>query len=957
MLVKFGGRALPGSAPGRILILLAAALLLSRPVTPPTVHAQDSAPPFKHPKLSTVLAHLARAVPQERGPWPRGRQASMPPGFSMEAMPKAVRDAGRMGMMRLNARGEVQVYVLVTAADSAALTEITGAGAALEIVDAAQRIVQARVPVARLEAVGALPVVRFVTLPNYGVRRAGAVESEGDSIVEAADVRTTYRVDGTGVRVGVISDGLKGIFASCTAPGTGCSVSGAANGPIATGDLPSSSGTRNGSGTLVSVSGGITAKSFAANQDLEGLPTPPCGFPGAGAEGTALLEIIHDLAPGAQLFFANFDTTLAFQQAANYIAAHTDVGADDIGFFGLPYDGTSSVSANTAAALNNNSNPVRAWLTAVGNNARGHYQGNYVDSHTDGAAMVGHSGDLHQFQANSGTTDLLNLGPSVTDKIDLPPNAQAVIVLTWNDPFGGSNNDYDLYVVSESTGQVVASSTNPQSGSQDPVEIIFYTNPATSQEGLFDIVIQNSANKAAVRNLNLFLFTPECAQAPIAPIDPPNREIHNYNTAAGSVSAESDAGGSPASVVAVGAICSGVPKCPSYPDDPKHTQIEFFSSLGPTFDGRFKPNISAIDGVSITGAGQFENPFFGTSAATPHAAGVDALLLQLAPCLRSGASGALAPATARLDLYNLLLNNADPIGSPVPNNTYGYGRVDALAAAQLEVPTLSAPSPQTVSGGGGALQVAAQTPYGCPLTYNWTGSCGTGSGSTPAPACNPGPNTVTLSATNNGVTFTAATDIQVTATGFGVSASPASASVTAGKAATYTVTVTPQLGAFTNAVQLACSPAGLPAEATCSFSPLSVTPGSSPAASTLTLATTAASAAFGALRGPGAPGAFWRALGAMLLALLLAKLWGRVRWRTEIRGGMRPHAGFYRVSMLLGGLLLLAALAGCAACGGGGGTPSGPPPNKGTLPGTYTVTVTATAGQLSQSATVMLTVQ
>ena len=92
-----------------------------------------------------------------------------------------------------------------------------------------------------------------------------------------------------------------------------------------------------------------------------------------GAEGTALLEIVHDLAPGAKLSFANGDTDLAFNQAVNFLAASNDVVLDDIGFFGEPYDGTSAVSANTAAALNNPSFPIRAYVTAVGNDADEHY--------------------------------------------------------------------------------------------------------------------------------------------------------------------------------------------------------------------------------------------------------------------------------------------------------------------------------------------------------------------------------------------------------------------------------------------------------------------------------------------------------------------------------------------------------------------------------------------------------
>jgi hypothetical protein len=702
--------------------------------------------------------------------------------------------------------------------------------------------------------------------------------------------------------------------------------------------------------------------------DLEGLPPAGCGFPGAGAEGTALLEVLHDIAPGAQLYFANFDTSMAFQQAVNYIAAHVDVGMDDIGFFGLPYDGTSALSANTAAQLNSSTNPIRAWLTAVGNQAVNHYLGNYTDSHVDGTTMVGKAGDLHLFQASSSTTDMLNLGPTVTDKVNLPPSAEIVVVLTWNDPFGSSNNDYDLFLVEESTGTVVAKSTNPQTGTQDPVEFFDYTSPASTPQGLFDIVIQNVGNKAAARQLNMFVFTPECAQAAIAPIAPPHHERHNYNTPATSISAESDAGGSPVSVVAVGAICSGVANCPDYPNDPNHTQIEFFSSLGPTTDGRVKPDVTGIDGVSVTGAGQFENPFFGTSAATPHAAGADVLFLQLAPCLLNGATGAITNTTARQNLHSLLLSNADPIGSPVPNNTYGSGRVDALAAAAKEIPTLSAPATQTVSGGGGTLQTTASDPNNCPLTYNWTGTCGGGMGSTPAPDCNPGSNTVTLSATNNGVTFTPSTTIKVTATGFGVSASPSSASVTAGQSAAYTISVSPQMGAFTSAVNLACTSATLPAEVACTFAPGSVTPGASPVTSKLTITTTAAGSR-GVLRSPwrGLPLADtspWKFIPALFAAWALLGFVAKRR-HGALRAGVTATSQLSQAGRkdsiraeIMRPLILFAIALSCLACGGGGSSGSAPPPpNPGTPAGTYSVTVTGTFGQLSKSATVTLTVK
>src|SRR5204863_3499233 len=190
---------------------------------------------------------------------------------------------------------------------------------------------------------------------------------------------------------------------------------GAAGGPIATGDLPSASGTRSSSGVLTGISGGISGRSFQANGDLEGLPpsSPPCAFPGAGAEGTAILEIVHDLAPGAQLAFANADTDMAFNQAVNFLASANDVVIDDLGFFGEAYDGTSPVSSNTANALNNDSNRIRTYVTPVGNSAAEHYLGTYSDSGVDGTSISGISngGRMHLFQQGGDTTDVLGLGP------------------------------------------------------------------------------------------------------------------------------------------------------------------------------------------------------------------------------------------------------------------------------------------------------------------------------------------------------------------------------------------------------------------------------------------------------------------------------------------------------------------------------------------------------------------
>src|SRR5262245_61016676 len=449
-------------------------------------------------KLTSVLADLVRASAAS------GSQTAL----SMESMPPSVQDAVRSRRLRIDANNEVQVYILLSAVTDDTVKQLTDAGVPMEIRVPDRRRVQAHLPVAKLNAVAQLAIVDSIRLPTYARRRVGSVTTEGDTILFADAVRQQMSLDGTGVRVGVISDGLKGVFA------TGCTsqCAGVEGGPISTGDLPSAAGVRNASGVLTSASGGIVGRSFQANNDLEGLPpaTPACAFQGAGAEGTALLEIVHDVAPGARLSFANFDTDLAFNQAVNFLAASNDIVLDDIGFLGEAYDGTSAVSQNTAAALNNPDYPIRAYFTAVGNDADEHYYGTYVSSGVAGTSVSGitNPGRLHLFQRTGDTTDLLGLGPQPYNLIALPPNGEVAIFLTWNDPFGASGNNYDLYLVQQGTGRVVASSTDVQNGRQDPVESIDYVN-RTGQQDFFRIIVQNVRDAAQPRDLNVFSFEPE----------------------------------------------------------------------------------------------------------------------------------------------------------------------------------------------------------------------------------------------------------------------------------------------------------------------------------------------------------------------------------------------------------------------------------------------------------------
>jgi hypothetical protein len=826
---------------------LAARGALAAIVTALTVSAHAQQPDVATPtsKLTTVLADLVK-----------GSSGNTVRSTTDAAGPPSVRDAIQSRRLRFDANNEVQVYILMSAVTDQTVRQLTEAGVTIEISDVARRRVQAHLPVSSLTSVAQLAAVNAIRLPTYARPRAGNVTSEGDRILNADAVRAQFGLDGTGVRVGVVSDGIKGVFAAgCT---TSCG--GVDGGPIATGDLPAAVGVRTAAGVLKESSGGIVARSFSANLDLEGLPpaSPACSFAGAGAEGTALLEIVHDLAPGAKLTFANGDTDLAFNQAVNFLAASNDVVLDDIGFFGEPYDGTSAVSTNTAAALNNPSYPIRAYVTAVGNDADEHYYGAYVDSGADGTSIPGIAtpGHLHLFQRTADTTDVLGLGPQPFNVIALPPNGEAAIFLTWDDPFGASANNYDMYLVQQSTGRVVASSVDVQNGTQDPSETIDYVNRGAADR--FLIVVQNVRGAAQPRNLNVFSLQPECAAAGPAVLAPPRHERHNYNTASRSVSAQGDAGGSPVSVIAVGAICSasasaaGAFASDESCLDTSNATPEFFSSRGPTLDGRLKPDVAAIDGVAITGAGSFPSPFFGTSAAAPHLGGIAALVLQSAPCLLNRSASTVAAATARATVRNLLVGKALPL-SPTPDNVVGAGRADAYASVRSSFPGWSGPSTLTVPADTlfGANLAAAQLgfsdPNGCGLTQmTWTGGCGTAPGSTMT--CPAGANAVSVAASNNGVAYSAAVDLQIAVTDFSLAVSPDSAVVGSGQSTRHVISIAPAGGAYNSDVTLSCASGNLPPQTTCTFDPPVVRPGATGATSTLTISTVSTAATAAAAR-------------------------------------------------------------------------------------------------------------
>lgn len=568
------------------------------------------------------------------------------------------------GLLRETKAGMLQVYIHVDGQINDGLrTALEALGADLEMESAEQGIVQASVPYGILHALANVSGVAQVTEPSYGVVNVGANLTEGDTRMNFDDLRAIQGVDGTDVTVGVISDGIAGLQTA-----------------VASGDLPATSETRGS--VLTATADGVIAQSFRADGDLE------AGFGGGpGAEGTAMLEIVHDIAPGAQLRFANFDTSLEFMAAINFLASVSDVVVDDIGWFGRQTDGTSDVSTNTASALTNVANPIRAYATAVGNGATRHYEGMFTAG-PEGLPTTGFPGAVHSFVPASPTTDALGLGTQAYNSVRLTNGQSVVVWLVWEDTEGAPTADYDLLFQDPATGFIVGGSIGVNALSGSPVEVAGITY---SGAGISDlrIIVQNYNNESTARDFELTIFPGTTAL--------PNGTYLNYNTREGSVGAQSDAGGG---VISVGAA-----------NNSSSTTIAPYSSQGPTGDGRMKPDITGIDGVDVSGSGGFPSTFFGTSAAAPHIAGLAALLLDFRPDLKAGDAGD-DPMADRSALRGAILNGGVDLGDAGPDNVYGYGRADgAASAAELfAAPVFDAP------GGLALVEGATRTADGLSFT-------------------------------------------------------------------------------------------------------------------------------------------------------------------------------------------------------------------------------------------------
>ena len=393
------------------------------------------------------------------------------------------------------------------------------------------------------------------------------------------------------------------------------------NGPAVHGSLGWNEAGITGQGIKVGIiDNGFVGFSGLMGTELPGMATARCYRTGTDlpteklkdcetetVHGTATAETIIDIAPEASLYIANAWTRGDTEDAVEWMINN---GVEVINgsirrFFDGPGDGTSPYSDSPLNVLDRAVNAGIVWINSAGNDARTTWYGTPTD--TDGDGFLEFSGGKEE----------------ITVRFAESPWSKSV-QLRWEGKWGGEIRDLDLYIY-DSNGRVVKESSHAQSGESwhRADELVFL--PA----GTYKVRVVTRTNDLPgwIQLLSM---------------------LGSYDPYTESGSMTSPAESANPGMLAVGAASW------SKPDT-----IEWYSSRGPAPDGRIKPDVvGAACGETAT----YSTPYCGTSQASPHVAGMAALVRQRFP----------QSTPAQVAAY--LKDNAEQrVSSPDPNNTWGHG--------------------------------------------------------------------------------------------------------------------------------------------------------------------------------------------------------------------------------------------------------------------------------------------
>jgi len=357
-------------------------------------------------------------------------------------------------------------------------------------------------------------------------------------------------------------------------------------------------------------------------------------LPEKGEEhGVAVAEIVKDMAPGAELYLATVGTASDLLAAVNWFSANGV--AIMTRSLGAAYDGAGDGSGPLGSVVDVAASKGITWFNSGGNDAAGSY-GRFTEG-VDGAGYV----------------DFL-AGPGVDTGLALEPDSDGCVGLDgvrWSDwgKAAAQTTDYALELWDATNTVFLKSIDARQTQGAVPLE----GTDEYECNGVMTLRIKRVATggdpSADVVEVGLFVGDLEYSQAA-------------YSAAKPVVDSRSPA------LVAVGAI-----------DPPTGSSIGFYSSQGPTNDGRTKPDMampSCIRNSVYASIGQTcstTGNFNGTSAASPAAAGMAALLYG------RGLAGGGAPLAA------LTKHLVVDLGTAGADNVFGSGR------ALLPAPPAAAP--------------------------------------------------------------------------------------------------------------------------------------------------------------------------------------------------------------------------------------------------------------------------
>ena len=534
------------------------------------------------------------------------------------------------------------------------------------------RAIRAEMPLSQVEALAAHEAVRSIRTADKAVTRkrrrklspdilidvleAGSRTSQGDVAHRANTARITHGVDGTGIGIGVLSDGVGSLAAR-----------------QATGDLPAR----------------VTV-----------LP----GQQGEGDEGTAMLEIVHDLAPGAELYFATaFGGQARFAENIEALCeAGADVIVDDVYYFVEGPFQDDIIAQGVNAAVDDG-----CFYFSAGGNA---------GNKNDGTAGVW-EGDFA-----AGSPLVLNgvnvgvqhdFGSGVTQN-RITEDSPGAYLLWWADPLEGSANDYDLFMVNQN-GDVVRSSTRIQDGTRDPYEYI--SSGEDDHTGNRLVIVKTSGT--ADRFLRLDTLEGQLAVSTAGNLFGHSAAEKAIAVAAVAVQGAGGTGGVFDGTESVRTSNSDGPRRIFFEPDGTAITAGNFSSTG----GKLlqKPDLAAATCVRTTTPGF--SIFCGASSAAPHAAAIGALVLEGAegPKSLTQAQLLVAMTGAALDIEATGVDRDS--GAGIVMAPGAVDAVDVAVADRNQAPTVEdALDDRTFALGAAAVTIDLSSVFSDPdnntLTYS-----------------------------------------------------------------------------------------------------------------------------------------------------------------------------------------------------------------------------------------------